>query len=66
MAIQLRVWHTTEGIDIPYYQLPYTRAALNTAAGGTFPSINNQLNQYPNNNSGSLIASLPRASEDRS
>ena len=55
MAIQLRVWETTEGINIPYYQLPYTRAALNAAAGGTFPSINNQLNQYPNSNSGSLI-----------
>ena len=55
MAIQLRLWKTTEGIDVPYYQLPYTRATLNAAAGGTFPSVNNQLNQYPNSNSGSLI-----------
>ena len=55
MAIELRVWKTTEGIDIPFYRLPYTRATLRAAAGGDFPSINNELHQYPNFTSGSLI-----------
>lgn len=56
MAIELRVWHTTEGLDLPFYKLPYTRAALYSAIDATFPRTNAQLYQYPNFNTGSLLA----------
>lgn len=57
MAIELRTWQTSEGIDIPYYKLPWTLATLNANVDPSFGAIRNQLYQYPNFNSGDLLAS---------
>lgn len=57
MAIELRTWQTTEGLDIPFYKLPYTRATLNANLDGTYGNVRNQLYQYPNYNSGQLLGS---------
>lgn len=55
MAIELRVWHTTEGLDIPFFKLPYSRASLYAALDGIFNTSSNQLYQYDNFNSGKLL-----------
>ena len=55
MAVELRTWQTTEGINIPYYKLPYTRATVNANLDGTFGAVRNQLYIYPNFNSGTLL-----------
>lgn len=56
MAIELRTWHTSEGIDIPYYQLPYSEAEIEDGITDFLDLVHNQLYQYDNYNSGEYLA----------